>query len=184
MSDFMWRLASTVLPAVAVGTTAVWMTYAIARRGRGAEAARYTAVRALLGAGVATLLWWTLVLSNPDSDGTRSLNLVPFHEISRSLRSDEAGYGVVNLWGNILVFVPVGVLTVLSMRTGRRCAGTLALAAGIGLSIGIEAAQYTIGRSADVDDVILNATGILIGVVGARLTQHIGRPASMSESSR
>lgn len=183
MSDFMIELAATVLPAVAVGAAVVWLAYSATSRRSGPTAARLAAARALLAVVVAVLLVWTLLLSNPDAVDARALNLVPFREISRALRSEEAGYGVVNLWGNVLVFVPVGMLALLAMRATVQRAGGKALAAGIGLSVAIEAAQYGIGRSADVDDVILNALGIALGVAGVTLARRLARraPASIGD---
>jgi glycopeptide antibiotics resistance protein len=175
VSDFMLELAATVLPATAIGAAVVWLAYSTASRRSGAAAARLAAARALLAVVVAVLLVWTLLLSNPDAVDARALNLVPFREISRALVSKEAGYGVVNLWGNVLVFVPVGMLALLSMRGTVRWAGTKALTAGIALSVTIEAAQYTVGRSADIDDVILNTLGIALGVAGVALARGLER---------
>ena len=185
MSDFMLRLATTTLPALVVGTASTWLAFSVARRRSGPAAARLAATRALLATVVATLLVWTLLLSNPDAADAKSLNLVPFREIARALRSEEASYTVVNLWGNVLVFVPLGALIALSIRRSARCAGTKAFASGVGLSVAIEAAQFGIGRSADVDDVILNAVGVAVGVAGAALARRLlgQRPSSADEPS-
>jgi glycopeptide antibiotics resistance protein len=166
----MWRLGATVIPVLVIGGMVVWLTLITVHRRRGADESRLAATRALLGVGVLTLLWWTLVLSNPDFPSSRALNLVPFREISRALRSPESGYGIVNLWGNIVVFVPIGILAFLSMR--KASAPMVAFASGVALSAGIEAAQYAVGRSADVDDVILNTIGIALGVLSVSLTRR------------
>jgi len=91
-------------------------------------------------------------------------NLTPFREIARSLTNNEPGYGVLNFWGNIVAFVPVGVLALLAIARRRRLAWFLALAGGTALSATLEVAQYAVGRSADIDDVILNAVGTGCGV--------------------
>lgn len=182
MSVFMWRLGTTALPILVVGATVVWLAYSVALRRHGSGTARLAAIRALLAVGVATLLWWTLILSNPSAPEARSLNLVPLREISRALQSAEPGYGVVNLWGNILIFVPIGALALLSMHNRTWTAMVLAFTAGVGLSVAIEAAQYAIGRSADVDDIILNTMGIAIGVLGARLALRVRRRAPTPDS--
>lgn len=175
MSDFMLRLAATVFPAVVMGVAAVWLAHSIAHRRSDVETARLAITRALLAVVVATLLTWTLVLSNPNPDAGRALNIVPLREITRAMRSETAGYGLVNLWGNVLVFVPVGVLALLSMRTTVRHRGIKAFAAGVSLSVAIEATQYGIGRSADIDDVILNAIGIVLGVAAVVLARRLPR---------
>ena len=63
-------------------------------------------------------------------------------------------------WGNILMFVPFGFLPALVWRgfTGRR-ALTLALA----VTGSIECWQLLIGRAFDVDDLLLNTLGALLG---------------------
>lgn len=184
MSDFMRKLAVATLPALAVGVAATWMAYSITRRRSGVAAARLAGIRTLLAIVVATLLLWTLTLSNPNTSGSRALNLVPLREISGALRFGEADYGVVNLWGNILVFIPIGALALMSMWTTTRHAGLKALTAGMGLSVAIEAAQYGIGRSADIDDVVLNTFGVILGVIGVALVRRFsGREPTPTETS-
>ena len=61
------------------------------------------------------------------------------------------------------MFVPFGWLVVLA--TARRPL-VLAVIAGVGLSVTIELAQSLIGRVSDIDDVILNGTGAVVGACG------------------
>ena len=67
--------------------------------------------------------------------------------------------GLLNLLG-VIMFVPVGFLMPLALRLRfRRVVGACAA-----LSAAVEMAQLAMGRSLDVDDVLLNTLG---GVVGA-----------------
>ncbi len=174
MAPFAARLLATALPLVLLATAAATTAYALARR-RGTghpEHARRVAVRALLAVYAVGLAWWTIALANPNHDGARHANLVPFREIARSLTDREPGYGLLNFWGNIVAFVPVGVLGLLAIRRDRRRAWLIALAGGAALSIALELSQYGVGRSADIDDVILNAIGVGLGVAFARAARH------------
>jgi glycopeptide antibiotics resistance protein len=88
-------------------------------------------------------------------------NLVPF----RSMRHDWGAGGWsfwVNLVGNVVAFVPFGVL-VPRCRTRPTSAWSVGLVA-LALSGAIELAQYLSGRRiADIDDVLLNVAGALLG---------------------
>jgi glycopeptide antibiotics resistance protein len=90
-----------------------------------------------------------------------SMNLVPFKCIVHDLRAGGRDLKV-NFVGNLVAFLPMGVLVPL-MAGGRRPALRVAVAS-FGLSLVIEVLQGLSGRRvADVDDVILNTAGGLIG---------------------
>ncbi len=88
------------------------------------------------------------------------------------LRSPEIGpsgfiYGVTrysfrNLFGNIALFIPLGLLYPLTSRRDTFVSVMLKILITTGL---IEIIQYLLiaGRSADIDDIILNTLGGLIG---------------------
>jgi glycopeptide antibiotics resistance protein len=175
------------VPLLVLATGGAATAYALARRRSSAELghARRAAVRALLSAYAVGLAWWTIVLANPNRDGARHANLVPFREIARSLTDREPGYGLLNFWGNIIAFVPIGVLALLALQRDRRRAWIVALAGGATLSATLEISQYWVGRSADIDDVILNAIGVALGVAvacAARLASHRDRTLSPAEN--
>lgn len=166
MDAFAYRLLATAVPLALLAALAARVAYVVARRRPDArpDAPRRAATRALLAAYVFGLAWWTIALANPNQDGARHANLTPFREIARSLTNSEPGYGLLNFWGNIVAFVPVGVLALLAMRRDRRGRWLVALAGGTALSAVLEVAQYGVGRSLDIDDVILNAIGVGLGV--------------------
>lgn len=166
MDAFAYRLLATAVPLALLAALAARVAYVVARRRPDARpgSARRAATRALLAAYAIGLGWWTIVIANPNQDGSRHANLTPFREIARSLTNSEPGYGLLNFWGNIVAFVPVGVLALLALLGSRRQATLVALAGGTALSAILEISQYGVGRSADVDDVILNAIGVGLGV--------------------
>lgn len=85
--------------------------------------------------------------------------LTPFQEIRRAL--DHMSYWLLfMLVGNIIMFMPLGFFPALLWRKWRWWKSLLA---GFCASASIEFIQFFIGRSTDIDDVILNTTGALAG---------------------
>jgi len=71
---------------------------------------------------------------------------------------------VVNILGNILIFVPIGFLV--SVLTPHRPKGWLALAIGLAISLTIEIVQLSfVIRVFDVDDLLLNSFGAWLGFI-------------------
>lgn len=85
--------------------------------------------------------------------------LIPFQEICRALRS-KSYWLIFMLLGNIIMFMPVGFFPALLWRRWRWWKSLLV---GFCFSVAIEFIQFFIGRSTDIDDVILNTTGALAG---------------------
>lgn len=77
-----------------------------------------------------------------------------------------------NLLGNILMFVPFGLLAGV-LRQGMRWKHALLL--GLGITGFIECWQLLVGRYSDIDDVILNTVGVLLGWMLWRGLARIGR---------
>lgn len=96
----------------------------------------------------------------------RWVNLVPFATIVAQVGSS-SGSARVQLIGNVVLLLPLGMIGPAVMPSLRR-APHLALVA-LGGSVAIELAQFVgtsvrrIDRSVDVDDVILNVAGALLG---------------------
>ena len=89
-------------------------------------------------------------------------NFLPFSTILPYLLGQHGGIIVgVNIFGNILLLVPVGLLfpSVYRNMTWAKC---LVLAVSSGLIVELMQAGLRIGIF-DVDDVILNALGVIIG---------------------
>ncbi|MBR4098741.1 MAG: VanZ family protein [Clostridium sp.] len=83
----------------------------------------------------------------------------PFQEIRRAIRTGGT-WLIFMVLGNIGIFLPVGFSVALLWRKPRWWKSG---AAGIFCSLLIESVQFFIGRSTDIDDVILNTTGALLG---------------------
>ena len=90
----------------------------------------------------------------------RNVNFVPFEMIKAQ------GYSV-NVWGNVLMFIPLGIYTAYYRRKVNVVKVLLFV---MSASVFIEVVQFVFKRGAtDIDDVILNTTGGAMGLVLYRL---------------
>ena len=110
-----------------------------------------------------------------------SLNLVPFRTIGeyvKILLDPPMAYllrhAIINLAGNVAMFVPLGVLlpwVFPRLRRFSRC-----LLVSLGLLVLVEVTQlFTLLGSGDVDDLILNLLGVLLGYTLFRLAARLRR---------
>lgn len=90
------------------------------------------------------------------SDGTRELLLIPFSTTLNELKSGAWPFAFHTV-GNTIWFVPLGMF--LEKKNLRR-----AVLTGAGVSVGLEILQWIMATGVtDVDDVIINTLGTLIG---------------------
>lgn len=95
----------------------------------------------------------------------RSLQLQPFATVIGLLTNAALPQRVrlyraaVNILGNLALFMPFGFL--FPLKSGSKLGKTCAV--GLAAVLGIEVIQYFEGRVADIDDVILNFAGIMLG---------------------
>jgi glycopeptide antibiotics resistance protein len=101
-----------------------------------------------------------------------TIHLTPFHTIGIALREGVASREFALVVANLAMLVPLGVLV---PRLGRPSASGVLIAAVV-FSCAIELSQLAISiflghgyRTADVDDVILNVAGALLGYVAFRV---------------
>ncbi len=129
----------------------------------------------LLAMAVTGILVATLGFSVGDGNGRSGINLTPFEEIRRGLRGGASEVVAANVWGNVAMFLPVGVLLVWIWSSPLWARIIMATVAGTGLSVAIELTQLTLRRVADIDDVILNGAGALLGAVVAAVVVVVVR---------
>lgn len=106
-------------------------------------------------------------------------NLVPLRGLllmlQRAIAVDHAftrWIVAVNIFGNILIFVPIGYLV--SVLTPNRHKGWMAFAIGLAISLTIEIVQLSfVIRVFDVDDLILNSFGAWLGFITFLLATKI-----------
>jgi glycopeptide antibiotics resistance protein len=157
-----------VMAVVAAVAAGVVVFRALRRRDVAAAIRGASAV--LLVAGVSAILLRTL---HPYGTSTASVrvNVIPGDSIRDLFKADNLD-AVQNVCGNIALFIPIGVLAVLSLRWP---AWAVTTAAAV-FSAAIELAQLTVGgRWVDVDDVLLNTVGALVGALAASTALQIVR---------
>jgi glycopeptide antibiotics resistance protein len=114
------------------------------------------------------------------------LNVVPMQTIGELLGRTSSSQAVRQIGGNLGLLVPLGFLLPALLP---RLRGWHAFAlSALGVSVGIEAMQFLgrasglVARSVDIDDVILNAAGALLGFLLYRASMaFISRPDDPAE---
>ncbi len=105
-------------------------------------------------------------------EGIGGVNLKPFVIFRQSrilARQGVKSYFLINFWGNILMFVPIGFFPALLWREGRWWKSVLF---GFLLSMTIELCQIPISRGTDIDDLWLNTLGAAAGYALYALTRR------------
>ncbi|MDO4788940.1 MAG: VanZ family protein [Johnsonella sp.] len=104
----------------------------------------------------------------------RGYNLIPFLEIRRFWKYRKMlGFWsfLINITGNIIAFMPFGFFYPIIGKYKRRFLKTVA--AGMIFSFSVEAIQFIINvGSFDIDDIMLNTAGCMIGYLLLVLSKH------------
>ena len=109
---------------------------------------------------ISIIYMWLLfeILTMTELNSSSGMNLVPFSEILRyDFGTTMFNYNVI---GNILIFLPFGYL-IGSYVNPKKCFAVLLTT--LLTSVTIEFVQLRIGRAFDIDDIILNVLGGIIG---------------------
>jgi glycopeptide antibiotics resistance protein len=101
------------------------------------------------------------------SQGLRSINLIPFNSIMEFLSGGTENlkrFAFSNLVGNIIIFIPLGICLPLLKKDKRVFVNLLFIFIA---SLFAEVIQGILGiGTADIDDIILNCLGGLLGILG------------------
>jgi VanZ like protein len=165
--DDVWRyMPLGPVPSLALATVgAVAAIYVAVVRSR---ATRAIAV-AMLVASVMIILAYTArgALSNDDEGFSWRLG----ESIRAELRSINRSLGLLNVFGNVALFMPTGWLV--AVLSGRRpiLVGTLC---ALLLSTSVEVWQMASGSFGDVDDLVLNGLGGFLGAGAATFLRWRG----------
>jgi glycopeptide antibiotics resistance protein len=128
-----------------------------------------------LGAWLLATLAFTLRAAHPLPGQVITDNLVPFTTVRIYLDNLDSPFWQSQAVGNVLLLLPLGLLGPLALPWLARWWRVL-LVAGL-FSVCIELIQLAIpDRSADVDDVLLNSIGALLGYVLLRALGLRPRP--------
>lgn len=96
-----------------------------------------------------------------EKDGLRNINLIPFRTMSPYLENITETYAFKNIAANIVAFIPLGFF--ISNKNPKNVFKALIICLGVILSIELIQLFFKIGFF-DVDDIILNFIGSLLGV--------------------
>lgn len=99
-------------------------------------------------------------------------NLIPFkvlYETVMLVRNGNFNYFLINFLGNIILFAPFGFFIPLLWGTSAKKTVLI----GFCCSLFIEICQLFLARGTDVDDLILNTSGVLLGVLIFKLFRKI-----------
>ncbi len=113
---------------------------------------------------------WLLftLLTFTDLNVNSGINIIPFSEILRYEIGTKMFY--YNVIGNIIIFIPFGYL-ISSYINPKRIWGIIITS--LGTSSIVEFVQLQIGRSFDIDDIILNIVGAIIGYLLYKLLHNL-----------
>lgn len=109
------------------------------------------------------------VVTFQDDVSWSSNNFIPFKEILRYSITSRLFWK--NVIGNLIMFTPFGFFMSYYLKAEKL---TLPLLLTLIASVAIEVVQMCIGRVFDVDDILLNICGGLIGYYGYYLIRKIG----------
>lgn len=93
-----------------------------------------------------------------------SVNLHPFETFSFD------PWSLMILLGNVIMFLPIGFFAVLLWRN---MSWKRILLVGLLTTLFIEVVQLFVGRSFDIDDILLNTLGVLLGGLFCQLLRHL-----------
>jgi hypothetical protein len=170
----LFGITTGVLIGVAVVAALALAVVVVAVVGGMRHALRFTPW-VLLAMTTVAILVATLGFSVGDPDAPAGINLQPFTEIRRGLRSGASDIVAANVWGNIAMFFPLGLLLMWLWTSPLIARVIMATIAGAGLSVIIELTQLSLHRVADIDDVILNGAGALLGALVGLVTVLLWR---------
>ena len=96
--------------------------------------------------------------------GLSSANFIPFKTIKMYIRYRSSLNSFANLFGNLFILTPLGILLPFAWR--KKHSVFLITAVGFLVSMAVETLQLVLGVGAfDVDDLILNTLGVIVGYV-------------------
>jgi glycopeptide antibiotics resistance protein len=118
---------------------------------------------------IESLLYLTLFPSSPGPQNEVKVNFIPFETINLYLNyHDNISLQIINLVGNVVIFIPIGIFASLLLKKN---SFLKMLFIGFASTLFIETMQLIlsingiISRSFDVDDLLLNTIGVLIGYI-------------------
>lgn len=101
------------------------------------------------------------------------INLIPFAMITAYIAYGNSMMSVINVLGNVIIFIPLGVLLPILLKQFRKLPILLFISIGVSLSFETIQLLFPLLGSFDVDDLILNTFGALLGYLGFVLLRNL-----------
>ena len=108
------------------------------------------------------------IVTSQDVSGVHGINVTLFKELTRYQIGSKLFYR--NIVGNIIMFIPFGFFTSFYLKLDKK---RIIFYLTLIVSVVIEFIQLKIGRAFDVDDIILNMIGGMLGYYLYRLMDRI-----------
>lgn len=122
-------------------------------------------------------LFFAELLGRTDMNRDYHYNLILFKEITRFIRYRHVlGWFAVfaNIFGNVLIFVPFGMLIPVLSKRYKRLPGVTLLSFELSLAVELIQLITKVG-SCDVDDMLLNTLGGMLGFVCYKIASGISK---------
>lgn len=119
----------------------------------------------LLLAWMAIGLGLTLGPGNPLPGQVVTDNFIPFHTIGIYLANLQSAFWLTQAIGNLLLLMPIGLLGPVALPWLARWWRVLLVAGAVSVTIEAVQGAWLADRAADVDDVMLNVLGAMLGYV-------------------
>src|SRR5919106_414729 len=123
----------------------------------------------VLAAWLVVGMSFTLFPGNPAPGQVVTDNFVPFHTIGIYLDNLESGFWLTQAGGNLLLLMPIGALGPVVLPWLARWWRVMLAAALVSVLIEVVQGVWLADRAADVDDLMLNVLGALLGYAALRL---------------
>lgn len=98
-------------------------------------------------------------------NGIHKTNIIPFTVLFETYNevvvNGNINYFLINFLGNIILFIPFGLIVPLLWKISIK----KTILIGFCSSLFIETCQLFLTRGTDIDDLILNTTGVLLGIL-------------------
>ena len=99
------------------------------------------------------------------SNRVHETNLIPFKVLIETYKevflNNNINYFIINFLGNIIMFIPFGFIIPLLWNISNK----KVIIIGFSISLFIEIMQLFLSRGTDIDDLILNTIGVLVGLI-------------------
>lgn len=165
----MFELLMIYIPLAALIFTVLLSLNAIAKRCGKVDKMRTKRLLtvSVFAAYLCIVIYLTLIDRFIMHNGNGETNLIPFIGLAESFTSTYGLYGIIS---NVVLFIPLGFFLPIILPNNKKY---IFLIIPVLLSLVIEIAQIPLGRTFDINELIMNYIGSLIGLAVILATKKI-----------